>query len=68
MTSLDPTQTDAWAALVRHRDALAGTQIRSLFESDPDRFTRFSHTQGGLTVDLSKQRVTAFNPARMRRP
>ena len=59
MTSLDPTQTDAWAALVRHRDALAGTQIRSLFESDPDRFTRFSHTQGGLTVDLSKQRVTA---------
>ena len=57
ITAPDPTQTDAWAALTHHRDELAGIHLRTLFENDPGRFDTFSWTVGGLTIDISKQRL-----------
>ncbi|MFT3813917.1 MAG: glucose-6-phosphate isomerase [Acidovorax sp.] len=55
MTSL--TQLPAWQALADHRDALAGTPIRALFERDPERASRFSLEAAGLFVDYSKHPV-----------
>ncbi len=54
----DPTTTDAWAALTRHRVGMASINLRSLFEQDPGRFDRLSWSVAGLTVDLSKQRLS----------
>lgn len=54
----DPTTTDAWAALTRHRAGMASVTLRSLFEQDPGRFDRLSWSVAGLTVDLSKQRLS----------
>ena len=59
MAALDPTQTNSWATLSRHRDEVARTSLRTLFDEDPARFDTFSWTVGGLTVDFSKQRITA---------
>lgn len=57
MTVSDPTTTDAWAALTRHRVAMASVTLRALFEQDAGRFDRLSWSVAGLTVDLSKQRL-----------
>ncbi len=52
------TRSPVWAALAAHRDALAGTTLRALFDADPGRFDRFSLRLGGLLLDVSKNRVT----------
>ncbi|MFZ2041332.1 MAG: glucose-6-phosphate isomerase, partial [Desulfobacterales bacterium] len=57
MTSL--TQSPAWQALQRHRDRMAATPMRSLFETDPGRFEVFSITACDILLDYSKNRVCA---------
>ena len=57
MTVPDPTLTDAWAALARHRNAMASVSLRTRFEQDATRFDRLSWSVAGLTVDLSKQHL-----------
>lgn len=57
MTVPDPTLTDAWAALARHRNTMAAVSLRSRFEQDSTRFERLSWSVAGLTVDLSKQHL-----------
>ena len=52
------TATPAWKALVRHRQAMDGTTIQSLFDRDPKRFAGFSLSLGGMLVDYSKNRAT----------
>jgi glucose-6-phosphate isomerase len=52
------TQSPAWQALARHRDALAGTPIRALFAADATRADRFSLEAAGVFVDFSKNLVT----------
>ncbi len=52
------TESPAWQALVRHRDASRDLQVRELFASDPQRFSRFSLEFEDLLVDYSKNRVT----------
>ncbi|MGQ7793340.1 glucose-6-phosphate isomerase [Faunimonas sp. B44] len=49
----------ALEALAEHGRTLAGTTLRELFARDPDRFARFSASAGGLTLDYSKNLVTA---------
>ncbi|MFL1375802.1 MULTISPECIES: glucose-6-phosphate isomerase [unclassified Nocardiopsis] len=49
---------DEWAALGAHRERLAGTRLRDLFEADPARADRFTLDVGGLHVDYSKNLVT----------
>jgi glucose-6-phosphate isomerase len=50
-------RTEAWRALARHADALQQSTIRSLFESDTQRFERFSLESQGLLFDFSRELV-----------
>jgi glucose-6-phosphate isomerase len=52
-------QTPEWAALAAHADAVRSTHLRAVFADDPGRVERSTFQVGDLTVDLSKQRVTA---------
>ncbi len=52
------TQSNAWQALTRHRDAIVGTHLRKLFAADPQRFENLSCRLGDMLIDYSKQRVT----------
>jgi glucose-6-phosphate isomerase len=52
------TDSPAWKALERHHSSMREVHMRSLFEKDPVRFTRFSLALGDLLVDYSKHRVT----------
>jgi glucose-6-phosphate isomerase len=52
------TASPAWKALEHHRDELAGTQLRALFEADPARVQKFSSLFEGALFDFSKHRVT----------
>lgn len=54
----NPTQTEAWATLTRHCARLQDVTLASLFDEDSERFKALSWSAEGLTVDLSKQRVT----------
>jgi glucose-6-phosphate isomerase len=54
----DITATSAWQALSRHRDDIAGKDLRGFFADDPARGTEFALTVGDLYIDYSKHRVT----------
>jgi glucose-6-phosphate isomerase len=47
-----------WHALAKHRDELAGTSLRDLFDADPGRAERYTLQVGDLHLDYSKQLVT----------
>jgi glucose-6-phosphate isomerase len=53
-----PLSSPAWQALQELSDDLAGTTIRSLIEADPSRPGRLTIDACGLSLDLSRQRVT----------
>jgi glucose-6-phosphate isomerase len=53
------TSLPAWQALSRHAGAVAKLHLRELFAADRGRFAAFSHREGPLLADFSKQRVTA---------
>ncbi|MDQ0786310.1 glucose-6-phosphate isomerase [Streptomyces sp. B3I8] len=55
-TRLD--RTPEWSALATHREELASTHLRELFEADPARGTGYTLQVGDLYVDYSKQLVT----------
>jgi len=57
MTAL--TQSPAWQALARHRDALRDVHMRDLFAADPGRAEAFSIEVEDMRVDYSKHRVKA---------
>jgi len=52
------TESQAWQALVSHRERLAGTTMRELFAQDSERAARFSLEAAGVYVDYSKNLVT----------
>ncbi len=56
MTLIDASTE--WKALEDHRNAVAGTYMRELFDSDPGRFDKFSLRLGDLLLDYSKNRIT----------
>ena len=47
-----------WAKLHQHQRATRFMQMRELFQTDPQRFQRFSLRLGGLLLDYSKNRIT----------
>jgi len=53
-----PTEKPAWTALQKHYDSIADVPMRQLFDSDPERYERFSMTECGLLLDYSKNRIT----------
>jgi glucose-6-phosphate isomerase len=56
--SINPTTTTAWQELATEQQSLQDTSIKSLFESDPDRFQKFSLQLGDIYFDYSKNRIT----------
>lgn len=58
MTVADLTRSEEWAALKRHRQALAKTRIADLFRQDSDRFSKFSLGLDEFAFDFSKNLVT----------
>lgn len=50
--------TPHWAALEKDADAFNDVSIRSLFETDPGRFSRYSLEAAGLFLDYSKNKIT----------
>lgn len=55
MTTLDVEA--AFEALEGHKQRIAGTHMRDMFASDPERFDSFSVTYGELLLDYSKNRI-----------
>ncbi len=53
------TTIPEFQALTAHYDAVAGTHLRELFESDKDRAARFSVEGAGIFLDFSKNRITS---------
>ena len=53
------TESAAWQALARHRGAMTGVTMRSLFAAEPGRFSRYSLDACGILLDYSKNRLTA---------
>ncbi|MFI1412699.1 glucose-6-phosphate isomerase [Streptomyces sp. NPDC020707] len=51
-------QLPEWTALAEHREELAGTHLRELFERNPGRGTAYMLQVGDLYVDHSKHLVT----------
>ncbi|MBL8558340.1 MAG: glucose-6-phosphate isomerase [Hyphomonadaceae bacterium] len=48
----------AWTKLEAHAADLAKTPLKALFEADAERTARFTKSAAGVTVDLSRQRLT----------
>jgi glucose-6-phosphate isomerase len=51
-------QRPAWAALERHSETIADTQLHDLFADDPARGERMNVEDAGLFLDYSKNRLT----------
>ncbi len=51
-------QTKSWLALQKHWQKVSPLQMRHLFETEPDRFERFSLSLDGILFDFSKNRIT----------
>ncbi len=58
MTSPSLTSSSVWAALARHHEEIGGAHLRELFAADPDRVGRLSRAGVGISIDLSKHRIT----------
>ena len=52
------TQTPAWQALVKHKEAMASVHMRDLFAKDADRFKTHHVEACGVFLDYSKHRTT----------
>jgi glucose-6-phosphate isomerase len=53
------TVTPEWQRLTEHHAALAGAHLRDLFAADPKRGEAMSVEAGDLSLDYSKNRITA---------
>jgi glucose-6-phosphate isomerase len=58
MPSLSIDQRDAWRALAGHAATMRETHLRDLFATGSGRHATFSRRAAGLTLDLSKQRLS----------
>jgi glucose-6-phosphate isomerase len=57
-TSTSLLEQPAWQALKQHSKEISKITLRQLFDSDPERGTRFTTEAVGLFLDYSKNRVT----------
>ncbi|MYS24322.1 glucose-6-phosphate isomerase [Streptomyces sp. DvalAA-14] len=51
-------QRPEWHALAKHREEMADAHLRGLFDSDPERASRYTLQVGDLHLDYSKHLVT----------
>jgi glucose-6-phosphate isomerase len=54
-----PTGSPAWQALAGHHAEIRNAHLRQLFEADAGRAERFTAEGAGLSLDYSKNRITA---------
>jgi glucose-6-phosphate isomerase len=54
-----PTGSPAWQALAGHHAEIKSAHLRQLFEADTGRAERFTAEGAGLSLDYSKNRITA---------
>lgn len=52
------TEHPGWKALCNHQETIQKLHMRNLFESDPQRFDKFSLKLDDLLLDYSKHRIT----------
>ncbi|PIE37931.1 MAG: glucose-6-phosphate isomerase [Gammaproteobacteria bacterium] len=57
-TQQKTTDLKNWSLLQQHAEQISGLHMKDLFAQDPDRFTRFSTSGAGFTLDYSKNRIT----------
>ena len=54
----NPTTTAAWQALQQHHDEMKTAQMKELFATDADRYSKFSVTNNDFVFDYSKNIVS----------
>lgn len=58
LNSTNPTQTQEWKKLSAHYDEMKHVQMKDLFASDPERFTKFSQQFNDIFIDYSKNIIS----------
>ena len=58
LKKIDPQKTRAWKDLSVHYETAKQLHMRTLFEQDPERFSRFSIRFNDILVDYSKNIIT----------
>ncbi len=58
LPTINPTTTQAWSALNEHFRQMKEVHLRTLFQEDTQRFSRFSLKFEDILVDFSKNRIT----------
>jgi glucose-6-phosphate isomerase len=58
LKKINPTTTESWSRLEGHFAEMKGVHMKTLFESDPQRFDRFSIRFNDILLDYSKNIVT----------
>nr|WKN39923.1 glucose-6-phosphate isomerase [Tunicatimonas sp. TK19036] len=58
LPTINPTQTTAWSALNDHFSKMKDVHMRTLFQEDPQRFSRFSLKFEDILLDFSKNRIS----------
>jgi glucose-6-phosphate isomerase len=58
LKKINPTETESWNRVKDHFSDMKGVHMKTLFESDPKRFDRFSIRFNDIFLDYSKNIVT----------
>lgn len=58
LTNINPTTTQSWKKLQKHKQELEAEHLRDWFLNDPMRFRKFRLTLGNVLFDFSKNRIT----------
>ena len=58
MKNINPTKTEAWKKLEAHYTETKDQSLKSLFENDSERATKFTTKWDDFYVDFSKNKIT----------
>ncbi len=57
LKNINPTHTEAWSKLITHFNSAKEFQLKELFESDKDRFSKFTLKFEDILIDYSKNLI-----------
>ncbi|MEQ8519811.1 MAG: glucose-6-phosphate isomerase [Cytophagales bacterium] len=57
LNNINPVKTKAWQKLQTHFETVKSQHMRQMFESDPQRFSKFSILNDEILLDYSKNRI-----------
>ena len=60
LSSLNPTQTQAWKNLEEHFKRMESVSMKALFQADPERADKFHLQWNDFLLDFSKNNSSAF--------